>query len=152
MKIELRIANTDLGTVSNIIFKPNKQFKMKLFPLPPDEWVGEQKCSICSGKPDFLTEDMRPICKKCIAQLMIGINKKESQIETSIPITMEIVSHTRFEWSVEGEKWYSLMGKNVKVDKPDLFLRELKKSIIEKRPMSVEADYEKETKEMTIII
>lgn len=152
MKIELRIADADLGTVSNIMFKPNKQFKMKLFPLPPDEWVGEQECSVCGGKPDVLQENMKPICKKCIAQLMVGLNRKESKAETSIPITMEIVSHTRFEWSIGGEKWYSVMGRNIKVDRPDLFLKELKKSILEKRSMSIEADYEKETKEMTIVL
>lgn len=152
MKIELRIADSDLGTVANVVFKPNKQFKMKLFPLPPDEWVGEQKCPNCGGKPDFLTEDMRPICKKCIATLMVGLNKKESTQATSIPMTMEVVSHARFEWSLDSEKWYSLMGKNIKVDRPDLFLKELKKSIIEKRPMSIEADYEKEIKTMTITL
>jgi len=152
LKIELRIADTDLGTVINVMFKPSKQFKMKLFPLPPDEWVGEQKCQSCGGKPDFLTEDMRAICKKCISVLMIGLNKKESAQSTSIPITWEVVSHARFEWSLDSEKWYSLMGRNIKVDRVDLFLKELKKSIIEKHPMSVEADYEKEIKTMTITL
>lgn len=152
MKIELRIADADLGTVANVVFKPTKQFKMKLFPLPPDEWVGEQKCQSCSGKPDFLTEDMHPICKKCIAVLMVGLNKKESKEETSIPMTWEVVSHSRFEWSLDGEKWYSLMGKNIKIERPELFLKELKKSIISKQPMSVEVDYEKETKTMTITL
>jgi hypothetical protein len=152
MKIELRIAGADLGTISNTIFKPSKQFKMKLFPLPPNEWVGEQKCQSCNGKPDMLTENMKPICKKCISQLIIGLNKKESNPETSIPITWEIISHTRFEWSLDGEKWYSVMGKNIKTDRKDLFLKELKKSILEKHPVSFEADYEKETKEMSIIL
>lgn len=152
MKIELRIADADLGTVSNVVFKPMKQFKMKLFPLPPDEWVGEQKCPNCGGKPDFLTEDMRPICKKCISLLMIGLNKKESAQSTSIPITWEVISHARFEWSLDGEKWYSLMGRNIKVERQELFLKELKKSIIEKCPMNVEADYEKEIKTMTIVL
>jgi hypothetical protein len=152
VRIELRIADTDLGTVSNVMFKPTKQFKMKLFPLPPNEWVGEQKCPNCGGKPDFLTEDMHPICKKCIAVLMVGLNKKESAQSTSIPITWEVVSHARFEWSLDNEKWYSLMGKNIKVDRPEIFLKELKKSIIEKRPMSVEADYEKEIKTMTVTL
>jgi hypothetical protein len=152
MRIELRIADSDLGTVSNVMFKPIKQFKMKLFPLPPDEWVGEQKCSNCGSKPDFLTEDMKAICKKCISVLIVGLNKKESAQSTSIPITMEVISHSRLEWSLDNEKWYSLMGKNIKVDRPDLFLKELKKSIIEKCSMSVEADYEKETKTMTITL
>lgn len=152
MNIELRIADADLGTISNVMFKPTKQFKMRLFPLPPNEWVGEQKCSICGKKPDFLTDDMDPICKKCIATLMVGLNKKESAQSTSIPITWEVVSHSRFEWSLDGEKWYSLMGKNIKVERAELFLKELKKSILEKHTMSVEADYEKETKTMTITL
>jgi hypothetical protein len=152
MKIELRIADSDLGTVTNVVFKPTKQFKMRLFPLPPDEWVGEQKCSNCSGKPDFLQEDMRPICKKCIALLMVGLNRKESKEETSIPMTWEVVCHARFEWSLDGEKWYSIFGKNIKVDRQEIFLKELKKSIIEKHPMSVEVDYAKETKTMTVTL
>jgi hypothetical protein len=83
---------------------------------------------------------------------MVGLNKKESLTDTSIPITMEVIAHTRFEWSTDGEKWYSLMGKNIKVDRSDLFLKELKKCILESHPMNVEADYEKETKEMVITL
>jgi hypothetical protein len=152
LRIDLRIADADLGTVANVIFKPKKEFKMRLFPLPPAEWVGEQKCSLCKGKPDFLQENMTPICKKCINQLISGVNFKESKSETSIPITWGVVSHARFEWSLDGDKWYSLMGRNIKVERQELFLKELKKSIIEKHPMSVEADYEKETKTMTITL
>jgi len=48
MKIELRIADADLGTIQNVMFKPKKQFKMVLLPLPPEEWVGKQVCSVCS--------------------------------------------------------------------------------------------------------
>lgn len=134
------------------MFKPQKQFKMRLFPLPPAEWVGEQKCTVCGGKPDFLQESMTPICRKCIDRLMKGVSKKESQQETSIPITWDVVSHARFEWSLDNEKWYSVLGRNLKVDKKELFLIYLKRSIVEKRPMSVEADYEKETKTMTITL
>lgn len=152
MKIELRIADADLGTVQNVVFKPKKQFKMVLLPLPPEEWVGKQICSVCGGEPKFLQENMQPICQKCIHQIMTGLNKKESNAETSIPITTEIVAHSRFEWSVDGEKWYSLMGRNIKIYRPEIFLKELKKSILEKHPMNVEAEYAKETKEMTIIL
>lgn len=152
MKIDLRIADADLGTIANVMFAPQKQFKMKLFPLPPIEWVGEQKCSVCGGKPNFLQENMTPICLKCIDQLTRGITKKEVKQETSIPITWEVITHSRFEWSLDGDKWYSVMGKNIKVDKRELFLSELKKSITEKHAMFVEADYEKETKTMTITL
>jgi hypothetical protein len=150
MKIDLRIASADLGTVANMIFVPKKQFRMKLFPLPPVEWVGEQKCSLCGGTPAFLQEDFSPICRKCIDTLMKGITKKTVKQEASIPITWDIVTHTRFEWSTDGTKWYSIAGRNIKVTPQKLFLEELKKSIVEKKPMSVEADYEKETKTMTV--
>lgn len=152
MKLSLRIANADLGTISNVIFKPVKQFRMALFPLPPDEWVGDQKCTACGGKPDFLQEDMRPICNKCIDIITRGLNKKESQSEVSIPITTEIISRTRFEWSTDNEKWYSVKGKNIKTDRPEVLLRELKKSILEKRPMDIEADYDQATKIMTLCL
>jgi hypothetical protein len=134
------------------MFAPTKKFSMKLFPLPPIEWVGEQKCSVCGGKPNFLQENMTPICVRCIDQLTKGITKKESKQETSIPITWDVIAHSRFEWSLDGDKWYSVMGKNLKVDKQELFLKELKKSIIEKHAMFVEADYEKETKTMIIMV
>jgi hypothetical protein len=152
MRISLRIADSDLGTVSNVIFEPIKQFSMKLYPLPLSEWVGEQKCSICNGKPDFLTEDMKPICKICISSLMIGLNKKQSKLEPSVPVTADVILKTRFEWSIDGEKWYSVQGRNIKPDRPDLFLEELKKSILEKRVMEFEADYEKETKRMSLFL
>ena len=152
MKVSLRIASADLGTVSNIVFKPIKQFRMALFPLPPDDWVGDQKCTSCGGKPDFLQEDMRPICNNCIDVITRGLNKKESQEEVSIPITIEIISRTRFERSTDNEKWYSVKGQNIKCDRPKVFLEELKRSILDKRPMDVEADYDQATKIMTIIL
>ena len=151
MKINLRIADTDLGTVSNVVFKPIKRFSMRIFPLPPDEWVGPQKCTVCEGKPDYLQENMTPICKNCIETIMRGLNKKESSPEPSVPVTMEIVSTARFEWSVDGEKWYSIKGKNIKNERPELFLKELKKSIIEKTPMILEADYDQGAKELSLI-
>ena len=152
MQISLRIANVDLGTVINIVFRPQKPFRMRLFPLPPTEWVGEQKCN-CGENPDFLTEDMRPICKKCIDTIMRGvvINKIKHE-EPSIPITLEIIGNSRFEWSIDGDKWYSIKGKNIKTEQSDLFMQNLKKSIIEKRPMVAEADYDKDKKELTITL
>jgi hypothetical protein len=128
---------------------------MKLFPLPPDEWVGPQKCTDCGGKPEFLLEDMKPICKKCIGIIMKEViisTKKESHEEPSIPITMDAIANSRFEWSTDNEKWYSVKGKNIKTDRTDVFIRDLKKSIIEKRPLALEADYEKETKTLTITL
>lgn len=152
MIVQLRIAGTDLGTIKNVMFKPRgPSFKMSLYPLPPTEWVGPQVCDICGGKPDFLKEDSKPICNKCIDKLTRGLNKKESAEEPSIPITLSIISRTRFEWSVDGDKWYSIQGRNLKVDRPKIFLEEVKKSVLESRPMTVEGDYEKETKSMTII-
>jgi hypothetical protein len=151
MKINLRIADTDLGTVTNVVFKPKKHFRMALFPLPPDEWVGPQHCSACGGKPDFLQEDMKPICKKCIDTITRGLTVKEASQEPSIPVTMEVVFSSRFEWSVDGEKWYSIKGKNIKCERPDSLLKEVKKSILEKRPMVLEADYDKDTKTMSVL-
>lgn len=150
MQIELRVASTEVGSVQNVLFKPKKLFRMSLFPLPPTEWVGNQTCRICGGKPDFLQEDMKPICRACIDKTIKGLNKKESTTETSIPITKDIITHIRFEWSTEGEKWYSLSGRKIIVDRPDIFLKELRASLLEKRPMIVEADYAKETKTMTV--
>lgn len=152
MIIQLRIAGADLGSIKNTIFKPTRSFKMAIYPLPPDEWVGKQTCSICGGKPDFIQGDSKPICKACIKRIMNGLNKKESTTETSVPITMDIVTSTRFEWSVDGDKWYSLYGRNIKPNRPELFLKELRTSILESRPMAVEADYEKETRTMTITL
>lgn len=152
MRIDLRIASADLGSIENITFKPKSKVKMTLLPLPPKEWVGEQTCSLCGGKPDFLQESMQPICRKCINNMFTGLTKKQSTTETSVPITMEVVTHIRFEWSTDGEKWYSLAGKNIKVEDPNLFLNELKKSILEKRPMNVEADYIKEDRALIITL
>ena len=152
MNISLRIADTDLGTVINTVFKPQKKFTMALFPLPPDEWVGDQKCVNCNGKPNFLTEDIKPICNKCIDVITRGLNKKEMHEEPSIPVAMDVIANSRFEWSSDGDKWYSVKGKNIKTDRPDIFIKDLKKSIITKCPMNVEADYDQATKVMTLTI
>lgn len=151
MKIELRVTGKS-ESISNVIFKPIKEFKMTLFPLPPNEWVGKQKCYICNNEPHFLMDSFQPICRECIKSMMKGLNAKEAMIDTNTPITMNVINKTRFEWSLDGEKWYSLMGKNIKSDKPELFLKELRFSMINNKPITIEADYDKETKIMTIIL
>jgi len=149
MKIELRLANTEVGSITNVIFNPRKVFHLSLLPLPTD-WVKDPRCHLCNEKADFLMEDFQPVCRKCIKGMMKGVNKKDSTTDTSIPITMDIVFRARFEWSTDGDKWYSLMGKNIKPDQPEVFLKELRKSLLEKHPMFIEAEYFKEKKEMII--
>jgi hypothetical protein len=150
MKVELRLANAEVGSITNVMFKPRKVFHLSLLPLPT-EWIKDPKCNICNGPANFLMEDFKPVCRGCIKGMMKGVNKKDSSTDTSIPITMDVVSRARFEWSTDGEKWYSLMGKGIKPDRPEIFLNELRKSLLENHPMVVEAEYFKEQKEMKVV-
>jgi hypothetical protein len=149
MKVELRIAGSKVGSVQNHVFKPRKSIKVSLLPLP--EWLKDPTCHICNQRAKFLLPELNPICQKCVEGMIVGMNKKEVSTDTGIPLTKEVIAHSRFEWSTDGERWYSLWGKGIKPDNFDVFLRDLRKSLLEGSPLFIEAEYDKETKEMRIL-
>lgn len=161
MKAELRFAkpkmdgkvketkqHVSISSAENVFFKPKGEMSVSLFPIP--EWLKEPKCHLCPQPAKYLLLDASPICPKCLNMMLIGTNVKTRKTDTSIPITMDVITHSRFEWSTDSEKWYSIWGKNIKSDHPELFLTEMRRSILANQPILVECDYDKETKIMRI--
>jgi hypothetical protein len=160
MKIELRFAkpktekisketkhHVTVEAVDNVFFKPSRQIVVSLLPIP--EWLQNPAC-ICGQSAKYLLEDATPICPKCVDRMLNSMNKKMKEIDTSIPITMDVITHSRFEWSTDNEKWYSIWGKNIKPDNPEKFVEEIRQAILDKQPILLECDYEKETKIMRV--
>jgi hypothetical protein len=118
------------------------------FPIP--EWFKDPKCTLCPNRAKYLLSDASPVCGSCVNKMMVDANRKMREADTSVPITMDVISHSRFEWSCDGEKWYSIWGKNLKPDHPDLFLIELRRAVLSNASFLIECDYEKETKTMRV--
>lgn len=160
MKIELRFAKLKLDkniketkqhvtveAIENVFFKPKRQLIVGLFPIP--EWLQNPLC-ICGQTAKYLLEDATAICPECIHKMLSNMNEKMKESDTSIPITMDVITHSRFEWSTDGEKWYSIGGKNLKPENPERFIVEMRQAILNSQPILLECDYEKETKIMKI--
>lgn len=161
MKVELRFAkpkmdakmkdnkqHISIGSAENVFFKPKGEMNVVLFPIP--EWLKQPKCYLCLQPAKYLLPDASPICPKCLDKMFVGANTKMREADTSVPITMDIIAHSRFEWSTEGEKWYSIWGKNLKPDNPELFLIKMRRAVLSGQPILIECDYEKENKTMRI--
>lgn len=148
MKIKETKQHVSIGSAENIFFKPKGEVTVGLFPIP--EWLKQPKCYLCPHPAKYLLVDASPICSKCLDTMLVGTNVKMREADTSVPITIDIISHSRFEWSTDGEKWYSIWGKNLKPDHPELFLIEMRRAVLSGQPILVECDYDKENKAMRI--
>ena len=132
--------------LNNYSFNSETPKKIICYPIPP--FVGEVKCD-CGEPTKFMNKNMQYKCFKCL-NLLIGKTKLQKTLDTSIPITKRTVMKIRFEWSVNGERWYSIYGSRFKPKHWNIFLMEIRELIINKNHIMLEVDYEKETKEMVI--
>lgn len=153
MKILLRLAKDKEGKkpktrlVENHTFVSKKSLIISIFPLPP--FLKDPKCK-CGNPADFMLEDMTCMCNECLNNNLKGITSLEKNEEISIPLTKRTVTHIKFEWSVNGGRWYTLYGRNIKPKNWDRFLPQLRTMMMRDKTLTLDADYKKETKEMVI--
>lgn len=96
-----------------------------------------------------MREDMSCVCPKCINKALVGV-RLETKVDVSIPLTKYTIRNIKFEWSVNDDRWYTVYGRGLKPRNWDRFLSELKNMILHDKTLSLEADYDKDRKEMTI--
>lgn len=96
-----------------------------------------------------MLENMSCICSRCVNKPLAGI-KLETEDDVSIPLTKYTIRNIKFEWSVNGDRWYTVYGRGLKPRRWDKFLVRLKDMILRDRELSLNADYDKDKKEMTI--
>jgi hypothetical protein len=152
MKILLRPLQTgkQVGTTTMYEYHVLHPTSMTLMPIP--EWLNDAKCK-CGVKADFMFEDMTFICEKCIFGLLQDCKSSlDTKQELSIPMSIDIIKRHSFEWSVDGgEKWYRVQGRNIKIEGDvDVFLSQIKEALLNNSEMPFDAEYDKDTKAMTI--
>ena len=149
MQIYLRVANgQNLGKITNYTYKENQSVKIKLFPFP--EWLKDPKCETCGESAHYLLENMTPICRNCLDKIFKEVVTLEKKDDISIPLDISSVRKLRFEWSIDGERWYPIRGQNLQSVDMKEFLKEFKDSIINGRILKCEAEYSKENKELKV--
>ena len=129
-------------------FTPFKPVKVKLFPIPM--WLRDPKCDVCGKPANYLTESATPICAKCLNETIKNANRHDQEKDLSIPLNMDTLKRYAFEWSVDGKKWYRVHGSRIEPEYPETFLDSMRQALINKTEMEFEADYDKDSKILTI--
>ena len=149
MQIQIRLAKgQDISKITNYVMREQKKVTVTLYPIP--EWLKDAVCSNCGHPAAFLLSDMKPICRKCLNVMFDNTVKLEKENDVSVPFNDTIYQSLRYEWSVDGKKWYPLRGEMMKIKNPERFVRALKQSIVNNEILIIDADYEKEKKEMRV--
>jgi hypothetical protein len=149
MKIHLRPATgKEISKTTNHIFTPLKSIHITLFPIP--EWLQEPKCESCGGQAKFLLKEASPICLTCLNKNVKNANREDTEEDLSVPFSMQTLKQFAFEWSVDGEKWYRVYGKNIKPENEKIFIQNMRDAMLNNKPIMLDADYDKDTKTMTV--
>lgn len=149
LQIYLRLAKSQkTSTLINRVFVSKKPVELSLYPIP--DWLKDAICG-CGQKGDYLSENMKPVCQKCLEQIFIEASGKlEEQKDVSIPLTERTIKRLRFEWSTDERRWYFVRGANLKPNNWDWFIKEVRRSVIDNEVLFLDAEYNKEAKELTI--
>lgn len=153
MQVYLRIAknhNLTLQKIENVVYSSQANVIIHLYPIP--KWIKSSVCK-CGGKAMFLIDGPAgfpvPICKECLDAKIPAI-KLEAKEDTTFPLNERLIRKLKFEWSVNGDRWYYIHGRNLKPVNWKVFLKRIKKVVLGEGFITLEVDYKKETKTMRI--
>ena len=145
--LRLPVDKTKVMNVINKVFVPSKPVQITLYPTI---MIENPKCG-CGNEAKYMLEDMSLTCNECLNKMMIHTSILQEKEDTAIPLNEGTIKRLRFEWSPDGERWYSVQGRNLIIGNVNSFIADLRKGIIADVPMETEAEYVKETKKMTIL-
>jgi len=120
---------------------------ISICPIP--EFVGEVKCD-CGEKATVIFNNEIYKCGICV-KLLLPKTKLVSSTTISHPITKKTVRELKFEWSVNGERWYNLWARNMETMRWDSFLKDVKEMILSGKQLTIEGDYDQLRRRMTIL-
>jgi hypothetical protein len=139
--------------------EPISVFYPFIHPIPEE---AEIACSLCGNKSYGLTTELEGICADCLNEASEKLKIiEESEKALIIPSILNAAKRMRFEWQLIGkDTFYSVKGANIVPDSIALTDRiELNKHFIElmtkllsNENLIVEAEYEKETKKLTVYL
>jgi hypothetical protein len=148
MEIELKLKKEDaLQRVQNNVFRGEKSLTTTLYLIP--EFIGKSKCGCdgCNNEAVVINDNMILFCSE---HAINGKTKLVKEEALTMQITQNTINHLIFEWSVTGDKWYTVLGKNLKPENWNSFLKQLKNYVMEKTHLYFSADYDKGKRELSI--
>ena len=147
--------------IMNTIYQHEYNHETKtLYPLP--ECI-EQNCSMpnCQRPAICMDEYFRIYCGLCISNQFPEQKMVQEKVLIVPSVTQNVLGNA-FEWQIQGknDSWYKIRGCNIKYDSTQrLSTIEIKKrweelmvEVLEDNPELCEAEYDKETKILTIFL
>jgi len=135
-----------MTSVESLRFVPNYSKEIVILPLP--SFVKDPKCTC--GKPASFMVDIKPICSECLAKEYENSNELQEIPDFSLPYSKTIINKLKFEWSVNQQRWYPVWGKQLRPKDWDDLLEKIRKVILKKTTILLDADWKKDTKELII--
>jgi len=141
---------------TNQFYNPEKQISLVMYPIPD---VVEPKCK-CGGDGVAMDETMKVLCEKCIGKLLGKSTKQEERVLV-VPYIEQAVKGNAFEWQPQGkETWYKIKGTNIRgvstlsLPKEEIQNRfeEMMSKVLNDDPQLVDAEYDKDTKKLSIVV
>jgi len=154
MDILLRPMQTGkpIGTANLYEYKSKNHKCVSLQQIP--EWLQNANCK-CGKKAKFLLEDLSVICPECVLEVTKSCDSTLTmKSDLSVPLTIGVIKRQSFEWSTDdGNKWYRVHGKNMVIEGDESeFIDRMKDSLVNNTNAEFRAEYDKETKIMTILL
>ena len=153
MQVYLRLGekqNFVVRKTVNLVYTSQANIMICLYPLP--KWFENPICG-CKAEAVFLIDGPIgfpvPICAKCLNS-KIPMIKLEEKEDVSFPMTERLVRKLRFEWSVNGDRWYSILGRNLKPNNWKVLFEKIRQIILSEGFITLNVDYKKETREMKV--
>jgi len=129
--------------------KAEKQIKVTLSPVP--EWLQDGKC-YCGEPAKYVLSDMSLVCPVCLDKMLASNITYQEVADVSLPLTKETIRRVKFEWAVDPDgTWYNTNGWNLKPKNWDTLLPKIRDMILNNKEILLNGDYDKTTKELTIL-
>ena len=151
MQIHLRLGKLKEPVVQIVdchSFSTKKSFSISICPLP--SFLKDAKCN-CGNEADFILNGIKCMCLDCLNKKFKGATTSMITFkDISIPLTKRTIVRIKFEWSVDGERWYTAYGRNLVTKDWNALLGKMRSMIINDTFIMLNADYDKEKKRLKI--
>jgi len=151
MQVHLRLGKLKepvVQIVDSYIFSVKKSFSVGVCPLP--SFLKDAKCD-CGNEADFILNGTNCMCLKCLNGKFDGATSMITSKDISVPLTRRTIVRIKFEWSVDGERWYTAYGRNIVTKDWNALIGKMRSMIINDNFITLNADYDKEKKQLTIL-
>lgn len=150
MQAHLRLAKLKepaVQIVNSYIISSNKPLTVKICPIP--HFLKDAKCK-CGKEAKIVFNDAGCACLECLNKMFEGTTEMVTIKDVSVPLTRRTIINIKFEWSVDGERWYTVYGRNLVTKDWNALIEKIKNMIVRDISVLLNADYDREKKQLKI--